>query len=144
MPCLQAALRTSTATNTGGLRALLGLGLPPPQLQQGRQGEDEEQKGPLQPPRLTAAQQRSWSSRAQSQINSPASDCTGRGCRMVCHRDHSHTCQEMQPPGDYFIVNTLSTMNTKVVDLKCLPDQELVIRALDKKRHGRELVSDWD
>lgn len=36
---LQTALSTGTATNNGGLRALSGLGLPPPQ-----------------PPRLTAAQ----------------------------------------------------------------------------------------
>lgn len=129
-----------TATNNGGLRALSGLRLAPPQPQCERQGGDGEQKGLLQPPKLTAAQ-RSWSSRAQSQINAPASDCAGRGCKTVCHGDRSHMCQEMQALGDYFVINTLSTMNPKVRDWKCLPDQELAIRTLDKKRRGRELVS---
>lgn len=126
--CLQAAPSTGTATNNSGLGALLGLGLPLCSPR-GDGRETWRAKG------LTAAQ-RSQSSRAQSQINAPTQDHTGRRWKMVGHRHHSPTRQEMKQPRDYFIINSASTMNPKIRDWKCLPGQELVVRALDKKRHG--------
>lgn len=56
-----------------------------------------------------------------------------KGAQMERHGHDSLVCQEMQPPGDSFLTNTLSTTNLKVGNWKRWPDQELVIRALDKK-----------
>lgn len=87
-----------------------GAGASPSVVPGGKVGEHREQKGSLQPPRLMAAQ-RSQSSRAQSQINAPTQDHTGGRWKMVGYRHHSLACQEMKPPRDYFIINSVSTMN---------------------------------